>query len=57
MLDNDNLHGGVKTLVDEIKKFRLIVDDRPEFCDLVITQEKLLPKEEVHTVITLEDLQ
>lgn len=56
LLDVDNLGGGCKDLVDQIRKFGLLVDDRPDLCELVFKQEKLLPKQKPHMVLTLEDL-
>ncbi len=56
LLDVDNLAGGAKDLIDEIKKFGLIRDDRPDMCELIFRQEKLLPSQKQHTVILLEDI-
>lgn len=56
LLDADNLAGGAKDLTDEVKKFGLIRDDRPDLCELMFRQEKLLPKHKPHMVIILEDL-
>lgn len=54
-LDQDNLAGGAKALVDCIKEQRLILDDCPEACELEFRQvvsRKIGP----HTVIYLEDV-
>jgi len=57
MLDTDNAYAGVKCLMDELRKFGLIVDDRPDLCELVVTQHKLMPKCDPHTVILIEDIE
>lgn len=54
-LDRDNLFGGAKDLVDAIKARRLILDDNPDACELIVKQvvdRKATP----HTVVTIEDL-
>ena len=55
-LDMDNCIGGVKMLLDEIKTFGLVIDDRPEFCELIVLQEKPQTGLANHTVVVLEDL-
>lgn len=54
-LDKANLVGGVKWLEDEIKVRGLLVDDRDEFCELVVSQV-VSRKAPLRTVVTLEDL-
>lgn len=56
MLDTDNAYAGVKCVMDELRKFGLIVDDRPELCELIVTQHKLMPKCDPHIVVILEDI-
>lgn len=56
MLDVDNGFSGCKALLDEIRKFGLLIDDSPEFCDLVFAQEKLPKGLDPHTVIILENV-
>ena len=53
-LDQDNLAGGVKWLVDAIKERRLILDDNPEECELVC-QQVVSRTADPHTILTLED--
>ncbi len=40
-LDKDNLHGGVKGLVDALKRLRIIEDDCPDLLDLEVVQKKV----------------
>ncbi len=56
LLDNDNLYGGAKGLVDELRLFGLVIDDKPEFCELIVQQEKCANGLSPHTVVCLEDL-
>ena len=56
LLDQDNLAGGCKDLIDQIKRYGLIRDDRPDLCELVFRQEKITAKQKPHTVIILEDM-
>jgi len=39
ILDTDNYHGGVKSLVDSIKEKGLIVDDSPKWCDIIFQEQ------------------
>ncbi len=55
MLDADNAWGGCKILIDELKKFGLIVDDNAANLDLEVTQSRLGKGETPHTIITIED--
>ena len=57
MLDMDNMAGGCKDLIDQIKKFGLVRDDRPDLCELVFKQEKLTGIQKPHTVVILEDIE
>lgn len=54
-LDRDNLTGGAKFLIDEIKRRRLILDDNPDVCELVVLQV-VDRKTRPHTVVELEDV-
>ena len=54
-LDQDNLAGGAKGLVDCIKEQRLILDDCPELCSMEFKQV-INKKNGSHTVIYLEDI-
>lgn len=56
-LDPDGLYGGAKDLLDSIVQHGLLIDDKPKFCELVITQHKPLSEAKKHLVITLEDLE
>lgn len=55
LLDRDNLYGGCKPLLDAIRYLRLLVDDRPEYLDLTVTQRKTAKGEPPHTYIEIED--
>lgn len=57
LLDVDNLAGGAKDFVDELRKFGLMVDDRPDLCELIFRQEKVLPKVKPHMIVTVEDIE
>jgi len=50
LLDQDNLVGGFKSLLDAMKALQLIVDDDPAHLELIAKQSKGTPR----TVITLE---
>lgn len=50
LLDQDNLIGGFKSLIDALKVSRLIIDDDPAHLELVPRQMKGTPR----TVITVE---
>lgn len=54
-LDQDNLAGGCKGLVDFIKLRGLLVDDRPRHAELVFTQQ-VTRKGPTGMTITIEDL-
>jgi len=49
-LDQDNLTGGAKSLIDALKKLGLIVDDTPTWVDVTYTQDKGKP---YYTKITI----
>ena len=51
--DKDNMYGACKIVIDAIKNLGLIHDDRPEFLDAQVRQEKC-PRKLKHTVIELE---
>lgn len=55
LLDRDNLYGGAKQLIDELKNQGLIVDDRAELLDLVVEQE-VYRKGQPFTAVELEDV-
>lgn len=54
-LDKDNLTGGCKFLIDEIKRRRLILDDAPDVCELRVEQV-VDRKSPPYTVVSLEDV-
>ncbi len=56
LLDKDNAYGGVKILVDQLKKFGLILDDDAATLDLEVVQAKVKSGEKPCTILTLEDL-
>ena len=53
-LDQDNLAGGAKGLIDCIREQRLILDDNPADCQMEFRQV-VHRKDGPHTVIYLED--
>ncbi len=55
-LDTDNGYSGLKLLLDELVKFKLLIDDKPTHCELIFLQEKLQKNCDPHTIITLEDI-
>ena len=54
-LDQDNLAGGCKSLIDCIKEQRLILDDNPNVCQMEFRQV-VSRKGGPHTTIYLEDI-
>ena len=57
LLDQDNLAGGAKGLIDAIKAARLITDDKPDACELVFRQVVARGPIHPYTVISLEDVE
>lgn len=55
-LDADNLAGGAKELLDEIRTYGLIVDDSPKHAELVYTHVPLGRGIDPHTIVILEDI-
>lgn len=55
-LDVDNLYGGLKPVIDGLKKAKLIIDDNSRSIELIAKQSKLPSGGTPHTIITLEDL-
>ncbi len=55
-LDTDNGYSGLKLLLDELVKFKLLIDDKPSHCELIFVQEKLQKNCSPHTVIELTDI-
>lgn len=55
-LDTDNLTGGVKYFVDQLRYHQLIPNDRSQDIILEVTQEKTSMKELERTVIEIEQL-
>lgn len=55
LLDNDNLIGGCKPLIDALKEKGLIRDDSPGWIDLHILQTKVKRGEE-ETIVTIEEI-
>lgn len=53
LYDQDNAYGAVKPVVDALKEWKLIVDDKPEYLELTVEQEKC-PHKQRHTIIELE---
>jgi len=54
LLDEDNLSGGVKPLLDSIKQAGLIEDDSPECIELCVRQEKVTNKVHERTEVEIE---
>ena len=55
-LDQDNLAGGAKGLIDCIKEQRLILDDNPSVCQMEFRQI-VNKKDGAYTLIFLEDIE
>ncbi len=55
-LDTDNGYGGLKLIMDELVKFKLLIDDKPTHCELLFVQEKLQKNCDPHTVVEIVDL-
>jgi len=55
VLDQDNLWGGTKPLLDALTNAGLILDDNPDACELHVEQVKIGRKGTPFTSITLED--
>ena len=55
-LDRANLVGGVKWLEDCLVRRRLLIDDREQYCDLVVEQV-IERRREPFTVVFLEDIE
>lgn len=53
--DTDNYHGGCKPLIDAIKETGLIVDDRPEWCDVVYLDQVKCKRGEGKVVVVVSD--
>ncbi len=57
LLDYDNLVGGMKScVIDNLRKFGLLLDDSPDMMELVALQEKTPKGVKAHSVLTLEDM-
>ncbi len=55
-LDTDNLYGGGKMIVDELRRYKLIVDDDPKHVELVCENGQLKKGERPWTLIVIEDI-
>jgi hypothetical protein len=56
-LDLDNYHGGAKVLIDLIKNKGLIVDDRPEWCEIIFAPQVKCKRGQEKTVVCIDYLQ
>lgn len=56
LLDEDNLAGGCKFVIDAVKKLGYLVDDDPAWLELVVTQSTIKRADSPHTVLTLCDV-
>lgn len=54
LLDQDNLYGGLKPLVDAMKDVGLIEDDTPELLQLQAEQRKVADRRQAGTVIQIQ---
>jgi Holliday junction resolvase RusA-like endonuclease len=54
-MDQDNLAGGCKALIDILKAKGLLIDDNPDMAELIFTQA-VTRKGPLCTVVTLEDI-
>lgn len=54
LLDEDNLSGGAKPLIDCVKQAGLIVDDSPEHIELIVRQRRVESLDEECTEIEIE---
>lgn len=55
-LDVDNFAGGLKPIIDGLKKLQLIVDDDDAHLELALKQERIIGAQRPHTVLILEDV-
>jgi hypothetical protein len=56
LLDQDNLYGGAKPLIDCLKSSGLIEDDSPEHIELIVRQERVESIDEERTEIEIETI-
>lgn len=54
LLDDDNLKGGCKPIIDSLRDHRLIVDDSPAHLELVVTQVQIRKPFYPRTTIQIE---
>lgn len=55
-LDRDNLFGGCKELIDELRAFKLIINDDSANVELEVVEAPLGKGQTPHTVVILQDL-
>ncbi len=55
-LDADNAAGGAKGFIDELRAFKLLVDDSPRWMELVTVHVPLAKGEKPYTVVILEEV-
>ena len=55
-LDEGNLAGGLKGIIDELVKFGLLIDDDPKHMKLQVSQDAPAPGQKPHTIFTLGDM-
>ncbi len=56
ILDKDNYHGGVKSLMDSIKEKGLIVDDSPKWCDIIFNEQVKCKRNQEKTEVEISYL-
>jgi hypothetical protein len=56
-LDDDNRAGGCKGLIDEIRRFGLLVDDKTAYLELVTLDFPLGKGMKPHTVLLFEEIE
>ena len=52
-LDDDNFRGGLKSLLDALKDYRLIADDDAKHMTLIATQKPLVKGDKPCTLVTI----
>lgn len=56
ILDEDNYHGGCKKMIDAIKEKGLIVDDRPEWCEIIFLPQCKCSRIYEKTIVEIKDI-
>lgn len=56
LLDSDNLMGGTKNLTDVLKEKGLMVDDCPEWCEIVMLPQVKCPRGKEKIWVKIEEI-